>query len=202
VAFHEVQFPPSISYGATGGPTFKTTVFELSGGAEQRNIDWSMVRAKYDVSHGLKTQAQLDQLLAFFYARKGRAYGFRYKDWADYQITTPQSFFTTNGTLATFQLAKLYSDAQGTYVRNITKPVAGTLHLYDNGVATADYTVNLTTGIVTLGNTTKATTGHVIGGTLEFDVPVRFDIDEMRVNIKDFEMYGWDQVTLVEVRDI
>ena len=29
-AFHEVQFPPSISYGATGGPTFNTNG-EVSG---------------------------------------------------------------------------------------------------------------------------------------------------------------------------
>lgn len=34
----------------------------------------------------------------------------------------------------------------------------------------------------------------------EFDVPVRFDIDQMRVSIDDYNAYSWGQITLVEVR--
>ena len=47
MAFHEVLFPPNISYGSQGGPKFKTTVFTADSGYEQRNIDWSMTRAEY-----------------------------------------------------------------------------------------------------------------------------------------------------------
>jgi uncharacterized protein (TIGR02217 family) len=211
-SFHEIQFPPSISQGAVGGPRFSTTVLTLSSGAEHRNINWAQQRGEWDVSHGLKTQEQIDQLLAFFYARRGKAYGFRFKDWSDYRLprwrTLPGDidplpvFFTTNGSTASFQLVKTYTDAGGSFVRPIYKPVAGTLQLYNNGVATSDYTVNTTTGIVTLGNTTKATTGHLITGYCEFDVPARFDTDDMKITVTTTEIFQWGPISVVETREI
>jgi len=66
-AFHETaRFPTSISMGAVGGPRFSTTITTLSGGTEQRNINWKQARGEWDVSHGLKTEQQVDELLAFF----------------------------------------------------------------------------------------------------------------------------------------
>ena len=85
--FHEVRFPENIAYGATGGPEFATTVVVTGAGHEQRNIDWAEARGRWDVASGLKNQAQLDELIAFFRARKGKAYGFRFKDWTDYKAT-------------------------------------------------------------------------------------------------------------------
>ena len=85
--FHEVRFPDNIAYGATGGPEFATTVVVTGAGHEQRNVDWAEARGRWDVASGLKNQAQLDELIAFFRARKGKAYGFRFKDWTDYKAT-------------------------------------------------------------------------------------------------------------------
>jgi uncharacterized protein (TIGR02217 family) len=134
VGFHEVQFPTDISAGATGGPGFHTTILTLSSGFEQRNVDWSKARATYDVSHACKTDAQISALINFFNARRGKAYGFRFKDWLDFRApfwtTTPgdiytlPTLFTTTGALTTFQLTKSYGDGGGTYIRTITKPVA------------------------------------------------------------------------------
>ena len=83
MAFHAVLFPPAIAYGVTGGPRFMTTIIELMSGHEQRNIGWSHPRGEWDCAHGIKTQAELDAVRAFFYAREGRAHGFLFKDWAD-----------------------------------------------------------------------------------------------------------------------
>ena len=77
--FHEIRFPDNIAYGATGGPEFATTVVVTGAGHEQRNVNWAEARGRWDVASGLKNQAQLDELIAFFRARKGRAYGFRFK---------------------------------------------------------------------------------------------------------------------------
>jgi uncharacterized protein (TIGR02217 family) len=87
MAFHEVRFPDDIAYGATGGPEFATSVVATASGYEQRNINWSAARGRWDVASGLKKQTQLDTLIAFFRARKGRAYGFRFKDWTDFKAT-------------------------------------------------------------------------------------------------------------------
>ena len=211
MAFHEVQFPPTISYGAVGGPGFHTTVLTLASGFEKRNIDWSRARAQYDVAHGVKTQAELNLLLKFFVARRGKAYGFRFKDWSDFRVpyweTTPGDKdalqvigLTDSGTTSQLQVFKTYSDIAAEYDRPLYKLVTGTFSLYSNGTVTTDYTVDLDTGIVTLGATLKATTGHVIACSSEFDVPVRFDTDDMKVTIADFDNFSWGQIPLVELR--
>jgi uncharacterized protein (TIGR02217 family) len=203
-SFHEVQFPPSISLGATGGPGFHTTVLTLADGSEKRNVDWAKDRGVWDVAHGLKSQDDLNILLAFFRVRRGQAYGFRFKDWTDFNLMNdgdmPPLLFTTDGVTTTFQLTKIYSDPGGTYVRDIFKPVAGTLELLDNGLPTSAWTVDTTTGLVTL--TGALTTGHLITGNCEFDVPVRFTTDSMVVSITDIDNFAWGQIPLMEVRDI
>jgi uncharacterized protein (TIGR02217 family) len=67
--FHEVRFPDNIAYGATGGPEFATMVVATSAGHEKRNVNWAEVRGRWDVASGLKKQAQIDELIAFFRAR-------------------------------------------------------------------------------------------------------------------------------------
>jgi uncharacterized protein (TIGR02217 family) len=70
--FHEVRFPDNIAYGATGGPEFATTVVATGAGHEKRNVNWAEARGRWDVASGLKKQAQIDELIAFFRARRGK----------------------------------------------------------------------------------------------------------------------------------
>lgn len=205
--FHEVQFPPNISYGAIGGPGFNTTVLTLASGFERRNINWSKARAQYDVAHGVKTQTDLDELLQFFYARNGKAYGFRFKDWADFNLSsagTPQWVFATDGVTAAFQVSKIYTDAGNTYARPIRKPVGDTFTLFKAGVAwpfSGNWALDFNTGIVTITDApTIASTGVVITCITQFDVPVRFDTDDMKTSINEYNNFSWGQIPLIEVR--
>lgn len=209
-SFHEIQFPPRISQGAVGGPGFSTTVTTLASGFEQRNQNWSKSRAVYDVAKGLQSQEDLNELLRFFFARRGKAIGFRFKDWADFRLPNWESlpgdiealplFVTTNGTQSQFQLVKDYVDAGGSYRRTIAKPVPGTVGMLLDGDVFSDWSVDTTTGVITLGDTTKATTGKLVTGYCEFDVPVRFDTDQMQTSIEDYEIFSWGQIPIVEVR--
>ena len=70
--FDEVRFPDNIAYGATGGPEFATTVVATGSGHEKRNVNWAQARGRWDVASGLKKQAQIDELIAFFRARGAR----------------------------------------------------------------------------------------------------------------------------------
>jgi uncharacterized protein (TIGR02217 family) len=211
-AFHDVLFPPSISMGAVGGPRFSTTVTTLSGGTEQRNINWAQARGEWDVSHGLKTDQQVEELLAFFHARFGKAFGFRFKDWSDYRlprwIDVPGDLapipvlFTTDGTTNIVQIVKVYSDLAGFYRRPITKPVVGTVQMLDNGTQTFDFTVDNTTGIITLGSTLAHTTGHQVAVVCEFNVPCRFDTDDMKLTTTMVDNFSWASIPVVETREI
>lgn len=197
-AFHEVQFPPDISYGVTGGPEYSTDVVITGSGFEQRNINWSQARCKYQAAHGVKNENQMKRLLAFFRARRGKAYGFRFKDWLDY-TGTGEIIGVGDGTMTTFQLIKIYTDDAGyTEVRKIRKPVAGTVKVYVDNVRQATLSVNVTTGIVTF--TTAPSQGAVITADYEFDVPVRFDTDHCPQSIKEWDIYSWDNIPLLEIR--
>ena len=134
MTFHEVRFPDDIAYGATGGPAYSTSVVATASGYEQRNMNWSAARGAWDVSSGLKKPSQLDLLIAFFRARKGKAYGFRFKDWTDYKATG-QLLGTGNGANKVFQLVKIYASGAGSETRTITKPVLGTVKPYLAGVS-------------------------------------------------------------------
>ena len=147
MAFDEVQFPVTISYGSRGGPRFMTDVVELDSGQEVRNINWAKSRARYDVSYGIRDMNQLLTLTEFFYARSGKAHGFRYKDWADYVAT--QEVVVQTGA-PTVQLIKTYTSGPRNYVRVITKPVTGTVTMRRGGSSFTAFTLDVTTGIVTL----------------------------------------------------
>ncbi len=198
MAFHEVQFPTDIAFGAAGGPAYSTDIVETHGGYEQRNSNWAQARAVYQVAHGVKTEAQLAALIAFFRARKGRAYGFRFKDWADYRVSG-QRIGTGDGAQTQFQLVKAYSSGGVTEMRSISKPVAGTVAVYVAGVVqNSGVAVNTANGMVTF--TSAPANGAAITADFQFDVPVRFDSDHLSASLDADNSGSWRDIALVEVR--
>ncbi|TAE82246.1 MAG: TIGR02217 family protein [Alphaproteobacteria bacterium] len=196
--FSEQRFPIDISYGSSGGPVFSTLITSTVAGYEQRTSHWSEARAVYNVAHGVKTQHQLDQLIAFFRARRGRAQGFRFKDWSDYHGTNV-TLATANGTTTIFPLVKHYMSGTDTAIRRIHKPVTGTVKIYHNGtLQNSGYSVNNTTGIITYNN--APANGVVISADYEFDVPVRFETDQLIASLDDYGVYSWADIPLVELR--
>lgn len=196
--FHEVPFPPDIAYGAAGGPGYSTSVVTTVSGHEKRNANWAAARGRWNVAHGLKNREQVASLIAFFRARKGRAYGFRFKDWADYQAVG-EAIGTGDGATTTFQLVKRYLSGGVSETRTITKPVTDTVVVYLDGVAqTSGWSVGTATGIVTF-NAAPAN-GAVITADFEFDVPARFDTDQMEITIETYELGRWGQIPIVEIR--
>ncbi|XAI96056.1 hypothetical protein [Microcystis phage Mwe-JY26] len=198
MSFHEVRFPEHISYGSKGGPKFKTTVLALDSGYEQRNIDWAEAKAEYDVSHGIKSRDEMDELRSFFLARRGRAYGFRFKDWADF-TAVGQQIGVGNGVATQFQMIKTYASGGFSYGRPLRKLVSGTLtQVLVNGVP-ATFTVNNNTGVVTM-NSAPANGTIITVPYVEFDVPVRFDTDHLDAEHDFWEHQSWNSIPLVELR--
>ena len=195
--FHEVRFPIDISYGATGGPGFSTGVVTSMSGGEQRAQHWAQSRIKYDVSHGVKTKEQLDKLIAFFRARKGKAYGFRFKDWADFTALQQVCVQQTNP--LKYQLAKTYTDDAGyADVRFIKKPVIGSVKIYvNNALVTEGFNIDYTTGIIEFTSEQK---DAVVTSDFEFDVPMRFDSDDMPISLENYEVYSWGNINVIEIK--
>ena len=161
--FHDVRFPPSLSFGSVGGPQRQTDVVTLANGHEERNTPWAHSRRVYDAGLGMRSIDDLQLLIAFFEARLGQMYGFRWKDWADYKTGKTalsvafddQSIGYGDGVRAAFQLTKTYRSGAHSYRRPITKPVAGTVRVgveQDELREGVEYEVDASTGIVTFAH--------------------------------------------------
>ncbi len=207
MAFDEVRFPDNISRGARGGPERRTRIVELASGREERNTPWANSRRRYDASYGIRKADDLAAVIAFYEARLARLRGFRWKDWADYKSCLPsqtpaatdQLIGQGNGTVTAFQLVKTYASGLQSYVRVINKPVAGTVLVAVGGVAQpSGWSVETTTGIVTF--TVPPANGASVAAGFEFDVPVRFDSDQLDVTLDIERLGSIASIPLVEIR--
>jgi uncharacterized protein (TIGR02217 family) len=201
VSFLETpRFPERLAFGASGGPGFDTSVTVVASGREARNALWAYPRHAWDVSQGIKTQADFEALLSFFMVCRGRLYGWRFKDWGDFQATHSTGV-VTGLTSTTFQLFKRYTSGGTTIDRIIQKPVTGSLEIKVSGVTTG-HTVDATTGIVTIGSAPSAANVTWSG---DFDVPMRFDTDRLdrsiiARNASTGLLHEWGSIPVVEVR--
>ena len=206
-AFHEIQFPATISYGARGGPKRLTQIVTRKSGFEERNQVWEHSRRKYDAAIGLRNVGDLQDVIAFWEARRGPLYGFRWKDWADYRTsrgrnaTTDIDVTIAEGDAVTveFQLVKRYADMIAEYVRPITKPVAGSVAVsLDDAPQLSGWAVDTATGLITFD--TPPGLGVVIKAGFDFDVPVRFTEDDITVSIDAFQAGTVPAVDVFEIQ--
>lgn len=207
MSFDETRLSLRIGFGSAGGPAFSTEIVTIDGGYERRNQNWSQARRRFDAATGLRSASDVAALTAFFHARAGRARGFRLRDWSDYTSNangtgaasaTDQPLGAGNGTTTQFQLAKTYTSGGVTHTRTIRKPVSGTVLVAVNGTPVASgWSVNTTTGIVAF--TSAPASGAILTAGYSFDVPVRFDIDQLNLSLDNFAG-SHAQIPLIEIR--
>jgi uncharacterized protein (TIGR02217 family) len=208
--FHDVRFPLDISLRGRGGPERRTEIVTLGSGREQRNARWARSRRRYEAGYGVKTLAALSSVIAFFEERRGRLYGFRWRDRSDYSSGVPGASVTpldqpigpADGLKSAFQLTKAYGATFSPYTRDIIKPVAGTVRVAVAGVeknAGVDFNVDATTGLVTFAPANIPPAGTAVTAGFLFDVPVRFDSDYLEIDLAAFEAGEIPKIPLIEL---
>ena len=209
MAFHEIRFPATLSFGSMGGPERRTEIVTLANGYEERNTPWAQARRRYDAGLGLRSLDDVETLIAFFESRAGMLHGFRWKDWADFRscrssravTALDQSLGQGDGASTAFALKKTYVSGDWSAERLITKPVSGTVRVALGGVElieTQGWVLDTTTGIVTFADPPAVGAEITVG--YEFDVPVRFDTDLIQVSVASFQAGDVPKVPVVEVR--
>lgn len=191
--FHDVQFPLSVSLGSRGGPVRRTDVIRLTSGHEQRIARSAQSRRQYNAGYGIRCTEDIEDIIAFFEARQGRQYAFRWRDPFDHQ-TAPkrqsvtaldQNIATGDGQQTVFQLQKHYLSGEQSYTRPIHLPVGGYVLIAIDGVDQTegvDFTVDTQSGEITFAS--APTLGSVITAGCIFDIPVRFDTDELILSVE------------------
>ncbi|MDX8352212.1 DUF2460 domain-containing protein [Cognatiyoonia sp. IB215182] len=209
MAFHEVRFPASLSFGSVGGPERRTDIVTLANGFEERNTPWAHGRRRYDAGLGLRSLDDLETLIAFFEARQGQLIGFRWKDWSDYRSCAPSDDISDSDQLLgvgdelldTWQLTKTYRSGAFSYARPVSKPVEGSVRVSLGGDPLqegVDYTVDHASGQVSFAHPPDV--GAEIRAGFEFDVPVRFDTDRIMTSISNFQAGEAPNIPVVEIR--
>ncbi|GHC46257.1 DUF2460 domain-containing protein [Neogemmobacter tilapiae] len=209
MAFHEVRFPAAISFGSVGGPERRVEIVTLANGFEERNSPWAESRRRYDAGVGLRSLDDVAEVIAFFEARQGQLYGFRWKDWADFKSCAPNDLVAAedqllglgDGVRRVFQLRKAYASGGQRQWRTVRKPVAGTVLASvagDPKIESLEFSVDLENGLVTF--TDAPDLDVEVRAGFEFDVPVRFDTDRLLVSVESFRAGEVPNVPVIEVR--
>jgi len=204
-SFHEVRFPIDLALGAT-----RTEIVTLGSGQEQRNTRWADSRRRFNAGYGIKSVADLQTVIDFFEERRGRLFGFRFRDQLDWKsckadaeiAATDQHIGMGDGAVREFQLSKRYGSEVYGYMKTIAKPVEGSVLIALGGVPVdaSEYLVDHKTGLVAFNAASTPESGDEISAGFLFDIPVRFDTDEISVNLNHFEAGDIPSIPLVELR--
>ena len=210
-AFHEITFPLDIALGARGGPERRTEIVTAGSGREERNARWAHARRRWNAGYGVKSLDALSEVVAFFEERRGRLYGFRWRDRLDHSSVAPgveaspedQLIGLGDGTRTEFQLMKTYGSLHAPYARPIAKPVAGSVRVAVDGVeaeAGTDFDADPATGLVTFAPGQAPADSAPVTAGFQFDVPARFDSDFLEVDLAAFAAGEIPSIPIVEIR--
>lgn len=206
--FHEALFPLDVSLHGRGGPERRTEIVTLGSNRESRNARWAHSRRRYEAGYGVKNLAQLALVIEFFEERRGRLFGFRWRDRLDHascppgQTPTPfdQSIGVGDGARLTFALIKTYGGSFAPYVRQIMKPVADSVRIAVDGVEKTDHvTLDTTTGLVTFPSAAPPPPGALVSAGFQFDTPARFDIDYLEVDMEALTAGAIPKIPIIEI---
>ncbi len=200
--FHDVRLPMVLALGAQGGPQWRTDIITLASGREIRNALWSHARRRWDIGGAIGDMASLQTVLAFFEARKGRLYGFRFQDPLDHSSAPPgqspsafdQLLAIADGHQTRFPLIKDYGGTQ----RRIVRPVLDTVQVArDETVEQTGWQVDVETAEIWFDQAPAAGTRIRCG--YEFDCAVRFESDTLTGVVEAFGAGRVVSLSLVEL---
>ena len=204
--FDDVPYPLALGRDATVTPEFSTSVAVTASGFERRNSLWSNARLRFDVGPGIRSEAELGTLIAFFRARRGAARGFRLRDPSDFSsngmtgtpTATDQLLGTGDGVTASFPLLKRYGEGEAEQLRRITRPRADSVVVSVDGLPATGWTLE-SGGVITF--TAPPAAGKAVRAGFLFDVPVRFAEDRLEVSGAAFAAGEAPSVPIVEIRE-
>lgn len=201
--FYEINFPENVSIKSKYYIEYDTQINRSKNGREQRVSNKDEPLLYYNIVSGIKTKEEIDSIIKLFKFVKGRAIGFRFKDWLDYSAIN-QTIGVGDDETVEFQLIKTYTTILNNeniiHIRKITKPVKSTVNIFVGGVNYNDnLTINYTNGKIIFKNPVPM--NEVITANFEFDVPVRFDNDTLEILMRNINSGEINNIRLIGIAE-
>lgn len=175
-------FPSCPTFGYIAEPAYLVKITSREGGYERRDRKWARPLLSVTASPtGDQSSDDIEQVLSFWHAMGGMSSGFRFRDWIDYKScaasatphVTDMPLAPDANSPAKYRLVKQYTAGSITQVREITRPLGSSILIGNEvGAAQTDWTLDESTGVVSIGGS-FAGTPTSWGG--EFYVWMRFD---------------------------
>jgi len=112
---------------------------------------------------------------------------------------TISSVGTGTGSTLQFPLVKRYTNGSYYYARKITRPVSASVVVSTNESPQRSYSVNYSTGVITFTSAPGA--GATVYAYGEYDIPVRFDQDELDITGVFDGVQHIPSIRIVEVKE-
>jgi uncharacterized protein (TIGR02217 family) len=201
----DVRLSRDIEVRAIARPRYATDIIELESGSEFRVPRWRYPKFSFEFNlqpgdpndRSSYENQTLQEFIDLWHAAGGMGDTFKFRHWSDFSAEE-QEIGVGDGVTRTFQLFKNYSAGAVTRQRKITRPVLDTVTVYVEGVPTA-VTIDYATGGVTFA--VAPIDSALITADFEFDVPVRFDSDELELVALTRFLDVPVNIQLIEVRE-
>lgn len=193
--FDDILLPEKFSFGSAGGSGFATAHAESRAGYAQSNIERDIRLGQWQLNYANMRTADMQELIAFFNARYGDAYTFRFKDHVEYQATNVL-LGVGDGANKDFQCKVIYADTVRDFDRPIQKPLVSSI------VARIDGTPDTVASVSDLGVITLTSTpagGEEVRADFDYHNVVRFTLPRQAVRLDSVNTRSWHGVGIKEV---
>jgi uncharacterized protein (TIGR02217 family) len=149
-------FDIGYDFGAVGGPKFNNTIIEVGNGYRQINVNWSAPLRRWQVGERsgdyALTEDEKNYITSFFYARRGSAQAFKFRDWTDYRVVDQVIAIGAPATnpATEYSLFKRYGDTANEFIRPIKRLIPDTFSWNTNKPQALTITPNNDLGTITL----------------------------------------------------
>lgn len=179
-AFHPVRLEMDLPARSQGGAFWHTRITALASGHEARSTRQAYPVRQWQFGPGVLEAGALDHLVRFFDARRGRLHGFLFADPLLSGSVHRADQCVADGVSPDVQLVREAGDAIAPLRLPVHKPRASTVQIYvDDQRQDTGWSLEPHTGRVVFAS--PPPDGAMIRASFEFDLPVRFDVDQLEI---------------------
>lgn len=192
------RLPLDMAEGSSFGPLHRILVLTGDNEVAERSDVNDTSKAAHSVSYEAQPLRDMQQIMRFFYARRGRYASFQMRDPSDHFSNGAVNLGTGDGIATVFNFRNAYTSGSNTIYRRIYRPIQSTAHIYLNGVEQfSGFTVSYSAGTIVF--ISPVSLGVAVAAEFEYDDLVRFDSDTLEMIYDSVDLLSIAAIEVISV---